>query len=135
MPILDKNNKEEVKKYKEFLNNSEFTKLTQSLEWGKIKNNWIQEVVYLENDGRIIAGMTILLEKVPKINSYLMYCSRGPVCDPKDLELIKKLVKEAEVLAKKYNAFCLKFDPQIEYSDSLNKLYLENGFKTSRKES
>lgn len=25
----------------------------------------------------------------------------------------------------------LKFDPQVEYSDKLNKLYISNGFKTS----
>lgn len=132
MPILDKNNAQEVQKYKEFLNTCEYTRLTQSLEWGKVKNNWLQEVVYLEENGKIIAGMTVLLEKVPKIKSYLMYASRGPVCNPTDIDIIKKLVEEANLLATKYNAFCLKFDPQIKYSEELNTLYLKNGFKTSR---
>ena len=43
MPILDKNNKEQIKKYKQFLNSSEYVRLTQTLEWGKVKNDWIQE--------------------------------------------------------------------------------------------
>ena len=65
MPILDKNNEEQVKKYIDFLNNNENTRLTQSLEWGKVKNDWIQETVYLEENDNIIAGITFLLEKVP----------------------------------------------------------------------
>ncbi len=131
MPILDKNDKKQVERYIEFLNNSEYTRLTQSLEWGRVKKDWKQEAVYLEENGNIIAAMTILLEKVPKMKYYLMYCSRGPVCKSDDVETIKKLVKEAEPLAKKYNAFCLKLDPQLEYSKEINKLFIQNGFKTS----
>ena len=133
MPILDKNNKEQVEKYKEFLNTNEYTRLTQTLEWGSVKNDWKQEIVYLEEEGKIIAGMSILLEKIPKLKYHLMYSSRGPICDPTDIDTIKRLVEEANEVAKKYNAFCLKFDPQIKYSDKLNKLYVDNGFKTSGK--
>ncbi len=133
MPILDKENKEQVEKYNEFLRNSPYTRLTQSLEWGKVKSDWKQEAVYLEEDGKITAGMTLLLEKVPKLNSHLMYCSRGPVCNQTDIETIKKLVSEADTIAKKYHAFCLKFDPQVEYSDKLYNTFLQNGFKVSKK--
>lgn len=133
MPVLNKEDKNEIKRYKEFLENNENARLTQALEWGKVKNNWIQEIVYLEENGKIIASMSLLLEKVPKIKSYLMYASRGPVCDPKDIETINKLVKEAYALAKKYNAFCLKFDPQIIYDENLEKMYKQNGYKTSGK--
>ena len=133
MPILDKNNKIEVERYKEFLKSNENTRLTQSLEWGKVKNDWKQEVVYLEENEKITASMTLLLEKVPKMNYHLMYCSRGPVCKSDDIETIKKLTKEVDPLISKYNVFCLKFDPQIKYSDELNKTFLINGFKTSGK--
>lgn len=133
MPVLDKNNKEQVEKFEEFLNNSEYTRLTQTLQWGKVKSTWKQEVVYIEEDGKIVAAMTLLLEKVPKLKYHLMYCSRGPICDPNDVETVKKLVEEADVIAKKYNAFCLKLDPQVVYSEDLNNLYKKNGFKTSGK--
>ncbi len=133
MPVLDKENSTQVQKYKEFLNTSEYTRLTQSLEWGKVKENWIQEAVYIEEDDKIIAAMTVLIEKIPHMKYSLMYASRGPICDIKDVELVKRLVKEAEPLAKKYNAFCLKFDPQVIYNDELNKQFLKNGFKTSGK--
>lgn len=131
MPILDKNNKEQVEKYKKFLNNSEYTKLTQALEWGKVKKEWDQEVVYLEENGEIIAGMTILLEKVPHFNSYLMYAPRGPVCDCYNIELVNLLMNDVDSIAKKYNAFCMKFDPAIRYSKDIEELYKKSGYITS----
>lgn len=133
MPILNKEDKNDIKKYKEFLEKNEYARLTQTLEWGKVKSTWKQEIVYLEEDGKVIAAMSLLLEKVPKMKYYLMYSSRGPVCDPKNIDLVNKLVKEAETVAKKYNAFCLKFDPQIVYDEELEKLYKKNGYKTSGK--
>ncbi len=133
MPILDKNDKEQVNKYKEFLNKSEYTRLTQALEWANVKSNWAQEAVFIEENNNIIAAMTILIEKIPHMKYSLMYVSRGPVCKADNIDLIKRLIKEASPLVKKYNAFCLKFDPQLEYSDELNELYISNGFKTSGK--
>lgn len=133
MPILDKNDKNQVEKLKVFLNNSEYARLTQALEWGQVKSDWKQEVVYLEENGKITASMTILIEKIPNMKYHLMYCSRGPVCKSDDIDTIKKLIKEVEPLISKYNVFCLKFDPQTKYSEELNKMFLANGFKTSGK--
>ncbi len=131
MPILDKNNKEQVEKYREFINKSEYTRLTQALEWGSVKKEWIQEAVFLEENNEIIAAMTLLLEKVPHINSYLMYAPRGPICDIYNIDLVNRLVEETEPIAKKYNAFCLKFDPASKFDEELNNIYIKNGFKTS----
>ncbi len=133
MPILDKNNKEDVKKYKEYLNSSPYTRLTQAIEWGKVKANWNQEIVYLEENGKIIASMMILIQDIPINNATFMYAPRGPVCDITDIELVKRLIDEVKPLAKKYNSYLLKFDPPVKYSDELNNLYLKNGFKTSGK--
>jgi lipid II:glycine glycyltransferase (peptidoglycan interpeptide bridge formation enzyme) len=129
MPILDKNNKEQVAKYNEFIKTYKGASLMQDLAWGKVKNTWIQEAVYIEEDSKIVAAMTILLEKTPFFNSYLMYSVRGPVCDIYDIELVKKLVLEADKIAKKYNAFLLKFDPEVLYNEKLEQNYLQEGFK------
>lgn len=129
MPILDKENKEQVKKYETFLRNYEGASAMQDLAWGKVKKEWVQEAVYIEKDGNIVAAMTILLEKVPHFNSYLMYASRGPVCDVYDIELVKQLVAEAEPIAKKYRAFALKFDPEVVYDETLEQKYIAEGFK------
>ena len=129
MPILDKQNKEQVEKYNNFVRNYKGASLMQDINWADVKTEWINEIVYIEKDSKIIASMSILLQKVPKINSYLAYCPRGPVCDFYDLDLVKLIIKEAELLKEKYNIFVLKMDPEVLQDEKLVKLYKENGFK------
>ena len=50
MPVLDFNNKEEVKEYEDFILNHVGTSFMQDLNWGKVKYNWKQEAVYLKED-------------------------------------------------------------------------------------
>lgn len=133
MPILNMDNKKEVEKYKKYIDNSDFARLTQAIEWGDVKPGWKKEVVYIEDNGQITASMLLLIQSM-KIGGYnMMYAPRGPVCDISDIDTVNKLLKEAEPLAKKYKACMVKFDYPAEYTDELNKLYLSNGFKTSGK--
>ena len=129
MPILNKQDENEIKEYEKFLKEQKIVNLMQTLNWARVKSDWENEIVYLRENGKIVAGMSILLKKVPKLNSYLAYSSRGPVCDFKDIELVKKLVKEAELLKEKYNIFALKMDPEVIEDTELVKLYKSNGFK------
>lgn len=131
MPVLNMANKEQVQKYNNFVRNCKGASLMQDLAWGKVKKDWKQEAVYIEENSKIVAAMTILLEKVPGINSYLMYSPRGPVGDIKQIE---DLIKEAEPLVKKYNAFLLKFDPEIKNNESLIKDLRELGYKVLDKD-
>ena len=48
MPILDKQNIEEVNKYEKYISSYDGSSLMQSLNWIKVKFNWIQEGVYIE---------------------------------------------------------------------------------------
>lgn len=132
MPILDKNNIEEVKRYTEFLNNSKYTRLTQTIEWSNVKNNWSHEIVYLEENGKIIAGISILIEKIDKLKTSFAYSPRGPVCDIYDIKLVKRLIDEAYPVMKKYNAYCLKFDPPFKNDENLKNIYKSNGFIVSK---
>lgn len=132
MPILDFNNKEEVKEYEEFILNYNGTSFMQDLNWGKVKYNWEQEAVYLRKDGKIIAAMMLLVQNIP-FKSTIIYAPRGPVCDIYDIELVNRLIAEVKPLAKKYKACMLKFDPQVLYTEELDKLYRKNGYKTSGK--
>jgi len=134
MPILNKQNEKDVKRYEEYISSYDGSSLMQSLNWAKVKFGWIQEAVYIEEDGNIIAAMTLLLEKVPHTNSYLMYAPRGPVCDISNIELVKRLVVEAEKLKEKYKVFLLKFDPNIKYDERLEMIYKEAGFKVLNKQ-
>lgn len=129
MPILDKQNEVERNRYETFIKTYEGASLMQSLCWGKVKFNWEQEGVYLEENGEIVAAMTVLVEKVPRINSYLMYAPRGPVCDATHVDMVTRLVAEAEKLREKYKAFVLKFDPTACYDTKLQQQYEKAGFK------
>ncbi len=134
MPILNKQNEEEVRRYESYISSYDGSSLMQSLNWAKSKFGWMQEAIYLEEDGTIVAAMTLLLEKVPHTNTYLMYAPRGPVCDINNIELVKKLVEETEKLRQKYKIFLLKFDPNIKYDEKLEMLYKEAGFNVLNKQ-
>ena len=47
----------------------------------------------------------------------IMYSSRGPVCDIHDISVMKQLTDGAKELAKKYNAFVLRIEPDIVSDD------------------
>lgn len=133
MPILDKNNDEQVKKYNEFVRNKEAASLMQDINWQMLKSNWIQEAIYIEKNERIIAAMTILIRKVAK-GFVLMYAPRGPVCDIYETSIVDELVKDVDILAKKYKAFQFKMDPEAKYDEKLEQVYKAKGyFVASRK--
>lgn len=129
MPLLDKQNKSQVDKYNEFVRNREHTSALQDLNWAYVKKEeWTHEAVYLEKNGNITAAMSMLIRTFVKGFS-IIYVPRGPVCDAYDIATIKELVNEAKVVAKKYNAFVLKFDPEAIYDEKLEALYRQAGFK------
>ena len=63
MPILDFNNRKDVEEYESFVLNRKGSSFMQDLNWGKVKNNWKHEAIYLKEDGKIIATMMILIQK------------------------------------------------------------------------
>lgn len=129
MPLLDKENKSMVEKYNEFVRNRNHTSALQDLNWAYVKKEeWIHEAVYLEKNGHITATMSMLVRTFIKGFS-MIYVPRGPVCDAYDIATIKELIEEAKEVAKKYNAFVLKFDPEVVYDKKLEALYIQAGFK------
>ena len=105
------------KKYKEFLEKHERCNFQQSPEWTKVKSNWINEVVLAEDENKnIIGAVSVLIRKIP-IFGYIMYSSRGPICDIHDMEVMKQLTDGIKELAKKYKAIVYKAEPDVESSD------------------
>jgi len=133
MAILDKSNKEDVKRYDNFVLHSKFRSVTQDRRWSEVKDDWGNEHVYLEKDGEIIAAMSILIKRLP-LGYSVLYAPRGPVCDIFDMELVQEILKEAEAVAKKNKAIMLKFDPEVSYSDELYNLYKDAGFRLISKD-
>lgn len=127
MRLLTENDKI---KYKEFLSSHSRCNFQQSLEWGAVKTNWIKEVILSEDEnGNIRGSLCVWIRKIP-IFGNLMYSARGPVCDLYNKEILKDLADGAKELAKKYNAFVLRMEPDILKSDDKFRDIVENlGFK------
>ena len=128
MKLVDDSNRE---KFIEFNQKHPKGHFLQSPEWAKLKSEWKNEVVLSEDkDGNIKGAMSILIRKVPYINSSIMYSPRGPVCDIHNKETFQELVDGAKELAKKYNAFIFRVDPDIPDNDEeFKKIAQEVGFK------
>ena len=127
MIFLDNNRNEE---YKEFLKKHERCNFQQSLEWQKVKENWTSEVILSEDEnGKIIGAISVLIRKIPLFGN-ILYVPRGPICDVHNKEILQDLSVGLKKLAKKYKAFTLKMEPDIESSDLEFRNIMESlGFK------
>ena len=126
--LLEKGKDE--KKYKDFLEKHPRCNFQQSLEWGNVKTSWIKEVILSEdNKGNIRGSLCVWVRKIP-IFGNIMYVARGPVCDLHDKDVLKDLKEGSDILAKKYKAFVLRMEPDVEKDDEeFRKIVTELGFK------
>jgi lipid II:glycine glycyltransferase (peptidoglycan interpeptide bridge formation enzyme) len=127
MKLLEEKDKE---RYKEFLESHERCNFQQSLEWGNVKEAWIKEVILSEDEqGNIRGSLCVWIRKIPVFGN-IMYVARGPVCDLHNKEILADLRNGADVLAKKYKAFVLRMEPDVEKNDEeFRKIVTNLGFK------
>jgi len=120
-----------MKNLEEFLENHKKSHFLQSPKWAKVKKEWKNELIVLrDKDDNIKGTMSLLLRKVPVINRYIMYAPRGFVCEIHDKETLFKLTEEAKKIAKKYNAFIFRLDPDISNDDEeFIKIVIDLGYK------
>lgn len=124
---------EENRKLIEFLETNKKSHFLQSPEWAKVKTDWENEMIVVEENDEIKGAMSILLRKVPIFNRYIMYAPRGFVCDEHDKETLRKLTEKAKEVAKKYKAFIFRLDPDISNDDEeFKKIAEELGYKIKK---
>ena len=105
--------------YEQFIQGHTKGHFLQSSLWGKVKNSWKWEaIVSRDEEGQIVGALAVLIRKVPMLPYTLMYAGRGPVCDSHDRKTLEELTQGAAQLAKKYHAYSLMMDPDIESSDT-----------------
>ena len=128
MPILNKKNQQEVQKYIEFVSHYKNSHYYQDYRWSSVKNNLECECVYIEEAGKIVAACTVYVRPII-FGLSILYAQRGPVCDLQKPEMVMRLIDEMKPLIKKYHAFMIKFDPNVQDSETLVNVYKKLGFK------
>ena len=127
MPILDLTDIKTVARYEEFIASSPYGHVMQSVNWAKVKDNWDSDYVYLQDEaGNITAALSILSVKNDGVHAF-MYAPRGPVCDFRDIDTVKSLVKEAAPVIEKRNGFVLRMDPEFAYDEEVLAAYRNAG--------
>ncbi|MCF0112075.1 MAG: peptidoglycan bridge formation glycyltransferase FemA/FemB family protein [Erysipelotrichaceae bacterium] len=128
MPILDQNNPTEVSRYIAFTKTFRNAHFYQDYRWSYVKNNLKCECVYLETEGVITAACTVYIRPIAAGLS-ILYGQRGPLCDLSDPTETLALIKEMKPLVKKYHAFMIKFDPNVQDSEQMRQNFQNAGFK------
>ncbi|MDH8677737.1 peptidoglycan bridge formation glycyltransferase FemA/FemB family protein [Fusibacter bizertensis] len=127
MPILDYTDSKAVEKYNRFVRESDYATATQDINWATIKTGWDSAQIYIEKEGEIVGAFSLVIKKM--LGFSLLYATRGPVCDPYDLETLQLLINETKAFAKRKRAFVLRFDPEVKYDKALIESYEELGLK------
>lgn len=105
----------ERERWNNFVAESPYGSILQSYEWGELKAHfgWKPIRIVLEEEGKIIAGVSILKREIPLIRHALFYAPRGPVVDFANQELLHSLLEAVEKEADRNHAISLKIDPEI----------------------
>src|SRR5690606_30853754 len=119
-PILDRTDPAADHRDSAFLRSHAHRAITQDLRWGLVKSEWGQEAVYLEEDGRIVAAMTLLVRRLPGGFSVL-YAPRGPLVDWGDRDMVLRILDEARPLVARHRAVLTRFDPEVRFDEDLDR--------------
>lgn len=91
----------------------------QSSYWGRVKDDWGWfGIICRDDSGEIKGTMAVLIRKLAKLPYRYLYSPRGPVCDLNDKEVFDTLIAAVKKEGKKYNAYELKIDKDVDTNDS-----------------
>jgi peptidoglycan pentaglycine glycine transferase (the first glycine) len=106
----------EKRLWNEFVSAAPTGDLLQSYEWGDLKQKsggWQPIRLAIEEDGKLVAAVSILKRKLPRLNKCIFYAPRGPVCDFTNQEVFKALIDAVNERAAKEQAILFKIDPAV----------------------
>lgn len=96
----------------------------------KSLHGWTPIRIAVEDNGNIVAAISILKRKLPRLPYCLFYAPRGPVLDYKNIEAFDFLLKAIDIETKRHSAIALKIDPQILEDDQhVTNLLKSRGFQ------
>lgn len=129
VPILDITDKDAVSRFQDFVRGSKYGQITQDLGWAAVKDNWEQFHAYVEDDGQIVAAISILMTKLAN-GSRFAYASKGPVMDAHNLDLLDRLVAEVKPTLLEKNVYVLRMDPEVAYDEAFDAEIKAHGYET-----
>ena len=119
MEFLNLKDPAAVAEYEAFNRSCPKGHFAQSVNWGKLKTEWIFEgIISRDGEGKINGIMSVLVRKMPMMPTSVLYAPRGPVCDVHDKTVLKTLLDGAGQLAKKYKGYALKIDSDVKSDDT-----------------
>ncbi|GAW93776.1 lipid II:glycine glycyltransferase FemX [Calderihabitans maritimus] len=128
---------EERNKYNHFVSRHPKGHILQSYEWGEVKSKtgWKPLRLVVEQEGKIVGAISILMRQVPIGGKTIFYAPRGPVVDLDRQDLLDFLWAEVKKLARQHGAIFLKIDPDVPSQNLEFKEYLiKTGFRPADKE-
>ena len=120
-----------------FIAQTPSSSILQSFEWGELKSKfgWQPIRIAVEDQGKIIAGISILKRQIPYIRHSLFYAPRGPLLNFQDRNLLEHLLEAIEREAEEHRAISLKMDPAInEDQEEILNILRKLGFVKASKQ-
>ena len=98
---MERIRQETLSEYEQFIQSHPKGHFMQSPQWAAVKKNWRNEIIVERENGQIVASLSFLIRRLPSTPYHIMYAPRGPVCDIHDTAMVRKLIEDTRVLAKK----------------------------------
>lgn len=89
----------------------------QTPAWARVKGCWKNEILLARDaQGDVTGEMSLLIRRLPLFGN-LLYCPRGPVCDPGDAETLAQLTAGCRELTRRYRALGVRLEPDVPEED------------------
>ncbi len=107
---------ENIKLFNHFMEVHPKGHVLQSWEWGKVKEvtGWKPIRIVVEDNGEVVAAVSLLKRQLPAGLGSIFYSPRGPVLDMANKEAWQALTKAVAEEGKKHKTVFWKVDPDID---------------------
>jgi peptidoglycan pentaglycine glycine transferase (the first glycine) len=105
--------------FNSFMTTGPKSHVLQSYEWGEVKQStgWEPLRFLIEQDGKFVAGVSVLKRTLPIPGKSIFYIPRGPVIDYKDRAALSFMFRNLIEQARKHGAILIKIDPDLPADD------------------
>ncbi len=108
-----------IKEYSRFVRSHANCHFLQDPAWARVKKMWQWQAVVVRNQqGNVVAAMSILLRRLP-LGYHIAYAPRGPVCNRQDAAVIQAIAQGVQQLAREKKCLLTYMDPDESEDNAL----------------